>query len=97
MKVRLLSALLSHTVIPSRKWCVEFLKGNTGSKEGKISSGAAWNKNGWKAEFALSIDFSLRKVTYATFKCWLRKLVKYVMKLIDFITKDFETKTRIEC
>ena len=30
--------------------------------------------------------FSLRKVTYATFKCWLRKLVKYVMKLFNFIT-----------
>ena len=55
--MRLLSAVLSHTVIPGRKWCVEFFKGNTGSKEGKNSSSAAWKENGWKAEFALSIDF----------------------------------------
>ena len=27
---------------------------------------------------------------------WLRRLVEYVMKLIDFITKDIKTETQIE-
>ena len=42
------------------------------------------------------IDFSLRKVTYAALNVCDFGLVKYVMKLIDFITKAIKIETRIE-
>ena len=72
-----------------------FLKRTPDQKKGKIAAAPLGRKNGWKAEFALSIDFSLRKVTYAILNVCDFGLRSIVMKLNDFITKGIKTKTQI--